>query len=186
MDATNKTVKLKTRHSDGHCSAVLKKSVLFKYVRTDADGISDRHKAFDKACDAFKKEATAALTVVRSGLEDSAERFELMRPFIIKVLLYIGIDPDDRVFGILARVLELKARYAEMDINDVISYIASVKDILRTAVNRAVEKSINYYDSDIMDRISFLTDTQPKSARDAICDLAIYVRIKHLGRIQNA
>ncbi len=160
-------------------NSVIKRSILNIYVDTRIDNaISDRREAFRLASTAFVNEAVSALTVRGRGAEITAERHESVRPFILKILLFVGCNPNKSAFGLIARVIESRVKHPETDIRDVIANLSEMSGTAYNTLNRAVEKSFDIYDNDSMDRVAFLTGTQPLTAKDIINDLAIYVRMQ--------
>lgn len=152
-----------------------KNSVLSRYV-SSGDGYS-----FDGAAKAFQNEALAALVLLPSDSYFSKRRKELLRPFIIKVFLYIGAIPGDGTYGLLARALESFVVRPTEDYNERFDYLAEKAGMTRAALLYRIEKNFNVRDDDAAERISLLTRTKPQTAMDAFFDVINYVRVIFYG-----
>ncbi len=150
-------------------------SPLYSYITAhDGDILSD-------CLDAFEKETSALLRLTPYYETESVPRFEMIRPFILKVLIYLGIKPLGEKFAVIMRLIELLA------VNDDIDFDIAVRECALSCgseetVIRAIESEINMYDGLFVDKLSALTDTSPLSPRDAIFDIALYVRNEYFGK----
>ncbi len=160
--------------------AVLRQSVLFAYVNNrSAYSISDRTCAFEAAAAAFRQEMLSALEIKPySENPESTDRRELLRPFIVKLLLYLGKIPTEFSFMVAARLIEGCVLYPNANIKDLIEQLAGSVGSTFATIKRLAEGSIEWYDCNVAERITYLTGTKPFNALDALCDLAIYVRLK--------
>ena len=163
--------------------AVLRTSILGVYVDTRfGDAIKDRQVAFGCAAEAFRKELMSAMVV--RPIDDGDEvttRYEQVRPFIIKLLLYLGKIPTDSTFTVAARLIEACVLRPSANISDLIKDLAQSVGSSFAAVKRIAERSIDCYDDTVLEKIYYLTGTEPFNAIDAICDLAVYIRMKMFG-----
>lgn len=164
--------------------AVLKNSILFGYVDTrSANAVKDRSTAFELAAETFRNEITSALTVKPVGEETDSARYELIKPFIIKLLLYLGKIPNDSSFVIAARLIEARVVRPDMNIGDAIKELSDSIGSTLPTVKRIAENCFDCYDESVVERISYLTGTRPFTSLEAICDLAIYIRLKMCSEI---
>ncbi len=150
-------------------------TVLSRYVSSDEDY------SFDGAANAFRNEALAALVLLPSDSYFSKRRKELLRPFIIKIFLYIGAIPGDRTYGLLARTLESFVVRPTEDYNKRFDYLAEKAGMTRAALLYRIEKNFDMRDADVAERISFITRTKPQTAMDAFFDVINYVRVIFYG-----
>ncbi len=155
---------------------------VFKYAA--ADGFANMH-AYEssarEALSAFETECVQALSLAPCDNEMLFSRYEMIRPFIIKTLLFVGMLPTDKSFVLLARIIEMLAVRPDADISVLIRNEATQTKIEKSTVIRNIDRALNVYDEFTRDRITYLTKTAPFSARDAIYDLAQYVRTKFYG-----
>ncbi|MCH5162606.1 MAG: hypothetical protein J1G38_03855 [Clostridiales bacterium] len=154
--------------------------MLFGYVDTrSSNAITDRSKAFDLAKEAFRKESLSLLTIKPlDENRDSPARHERLRTFIIKLLLYIGKIPNDSSFVVAARLIEASVLRPAMNIIDLIKELAVSVGSTFPTVKRIAESSFDCYNDSVVNRIAALTGSVPMVALEAICDLAIYIRMK--------
>ncbi|MCH5161372.1 MAG: hypothetical protein J1G04_05005 [Clostridiales bacterium] len=157
--------------SDNKERSVLFNSPLHSCITNhDGDLISD-------CLDVFENEASALLSLAPYDKEEQATRFEMLRPMILKVLLYLGFKPLGEKFAVIMRLIELLT--VDGDFDRAITNCASScgnEDI----VIRAIESEIDMYDAEFVNKLSLLTDTSPLSPRDALFDIAIYIRNERL------
>ncbi len=168
--------------------SVLKDSILFRYIdNTSDEAIIDRNIAFDMAVNAFKNEAIEAF-IIPSFRENEfdgrgAEKYELTRYFILKLLLYIGYDPDEMTFSLIARLIEMRVRRPNISFSEMLTELSQQTGIAYQNLDRDLERSLGYYNDDALDKVTYITGTVPLSARDIICDLAVYVRTKYFDDV---
>lgn len=155
---------------------------VFKYASTVGfSDIQSYESNMRAATEAFEKECVQALSLAPCDNEMLFSRYETVRPYVIKTLLFIGLLPTDRLFVLLARMIELLALRPDADVSALISNEAEATSLEYGSVVRNIDKAVNVYDDFIRDRITYLTRSAPFSARDAIYDLALYVRTKFYG-----
>ncbi len=136
---------------------------------------------YRKASDAFRRECQVLFALsVGDGL---VERREDMRNYIVKILLYIGLLPRDNGFAVVARLIETAAIRADMELESVIDGFAKAHGADRAAVERIVEKNFDPYDAELVDRVTTLIGTQPFTAKDVLCDIAVFVRLRYYDGI---
>ena len=107
--------------------------------------------------------------------------YELIRPFIIKLLLYLGILPKSNKPMLAARLIENLALHGSSDVNAVISAEAERTGIKAETVVRALDKDLNPYDRDLTEKLFLLTGTRPQTTKDMLCDLSVYVGGRYIG-----
>ncbi len=158
--------------------SVLNNSLLYGYVDVlSANAQHDRERAFAMAVDAFRNEVRSALTV--SPIDgETAERYESVAPFIVKLLLYIGKIPTDAKFVLAARLIEARVRDPSVSLTETEQIIAVRTGVSYPTIKRLAEDCFDCYDKGETARISYLTGIVPNSATEAVCDLAVYVRTK--------
>ena len=148
-------------------------SVLSEYVFGDM--------GYQKAAHAFRRECSALFALsVGDGL---VERREDMRNYIVKLLLYLGLLPRDNGFAVAARLIETAAIRADLELESIIDGFASAHGADRAAVERIIEKKFDPYDAELVDRVTTLVGTQPFTAKDVLCDIAVFVRLKYYDGI---
>lgn len=161
-------------NSPNKSNSILKGSVFEEYT---AFGINDN---FDKAKEAFAAEVSELLCLEPIDSDFLYKRSEPMRGSIVKVLLYIGATKADKM-GLLARLVEKVALDDEFKVETHIKETAELCGVTVSSVERLVEKAFNVYDAAVLKKISALTKTSPLTSRDALCDIALYVRTKAYG-----
>lgn len=167
-----------------NCS-VLANSILANYVIHD-------EKNFDSECNssadvkAFVSESVQALSLYPLDADVVEKRFELIRPFIIKILLYLDLGLDVNELAPLARITETLALHPEIDLNSLVDELSELWQTSPNAIFKLIRKAFNVYDPSFTDKISSLTCSQPFTARDVVSDLAVYVRKMHLSGLQYA
>lgn len=161
--------------------SVIKDSILFGYADNLSDSaIADRNVAFACAVNAFTGEATEAFSVSAFGAANAsgaAKKYELTRHRILKLLLYIGYDPDNPAFGLIAGLVEMRVRRPDAAFSEMLTELSQNTGVPYKVLDRELERSFSYYDGSALERMTYVTGTVPMSARDAVCDLAVYVRI---------
>ncbi len=150
--------------------SVLKHSALGKY----ADNSYGKF-WYDDAVDAFESEAVSALSLAPTDSIASKKHKEGIRPFIIKVLLFIGLSSE--YYAIIARLIETLAVRPQVELNDVIAQAAAKMNISVKALMHKIDRCFNVYNLDMFERISYLTRTMPMTPKDALVDLSSYVRV---------
>lgn len=152
---------------------------LQKYLCTDASG--ERRKNYGSAVKAFQAETTEALLLFdnsKSG-EYAATRAESMRGYIIKILLYIGLLPKNSHFTVIARLIESIALRPEYMLENIIDDFAVTHNTTASSVSRIIDKCLNVYNPQFTERVMRITNSNPMTPKDVLCDLAVHVRIKY-------
>ena len=158
--------------------SIFDNSVLAKYVfRGDAESGEGSEDISEEA--AFECEAAQALRLEPMDCDFPDARFELIRPFIIKTLVYLCNDLNTTAIAPVARVIETLALHPEIEVARAISELAEFWGTNADRVSKHIGKVLNVYDPKFIDKFTALTCTNPFTARDAICDLAVYVRTKY-------
>lgn len=114
-----------------------------------------------------------------SGLNDSPMRFERLRHFIVRVLLHIGLSPLGNAMAVIARLIEVMSTHPEIPLDEVIADFAATHFAKKDAVSRIIDKHLSVYNSDVYSRVTALTESSPQTAKDMLCDIAVYVRLKY-------
>ena len=130
--------------------------------------------------DVFESETAVLLTLTPYGESERATKFVTLRPFILKVLIYLGFKPIGEKFAVIMRLVELLV--FDGDFDRAIANCATSCGREETVL-RAIDSEINMYNGKFVDKLSALTDTTPLSPRDALFDMAMYVRNEYLGRM---
>lgn len=162
-------------------ASVLKRSILWDHItpeRSSDARVSDWNSDLKKATEAFRRETIVSLGIVSADNRALTYKYEHLRPFILKTLIFVNFSDDCRTVGLMARIIEILASHTELELNYVIEHIASTACVGYDSVSKLIDRYFNVYDNKIYERISFLTCTSPFTAKDAICDLALYVRTK--------
>lgn len=161
--------------------SVIKGTAMFDYVsnvgRGD-DAVTCSGEIFDNAVCAFQNESAEALCISQNREFSVNRRFESMRPFIIKILLYIDIFNKINRYAVIAYMIESLATHPNTDINRLIEDVTQKIGIGRSAVIHMIERCFDVYDQSVADRITYLTSTKPVTAKDAMCDIALFVRTR--------
>lgn len=130
---------------------------------------------YDDMVDAFEKEAVSALSLAPTDSVTAIKRREDMRPFIIKLMLFVGVSSE--YIPLIALLVETLAIRPRDELNTVLSVIAERMGITVKALTHRLDRCFNIYNLDMYDRIKYLTRTLPQTARDALVDLSAYVRV---------
>lgn len=154
--------------------SVLNGSVLQEHAEC---GVND---GFEKAKAAFAAEASELLCLEPIDSDLLYKRSESMRGIIVKVLLYIGTLKIDKA-ALIASLVERVALDDEFRVEENIKNTAEFYGVKPSTVEGLVEKTFNLYDSAVFKRIEALTKTRPFTSKDALCDIALYVRTKVYG-----
>ena len=150
--------------------SVLRRSTLGKY----ADSSYGRY-WYDDMLDAFEREAVNSLSVAPTDSIPFNKRKERLLPFIIKLLLFIVVSSE--YIALSARLIETLAVKPRVELNSVLSVSAKQMGITERALSHRLDRCFNIYDLEIFERISYLTRTDPKTPKDALVDLSVYVRV---------
>ncbi len=138
---------------------------------------------FVEAVKVFANECREALYVAPIDSDYFFKRYELKRPFIVKVLLYIGVMPNDRSFTVIAKLVDRIVSKPDVPLSDCIKYIAEISGVSIPAMSRIIDKCFNIYDNAVYDRITYITNTKPMTSRDALYDVSMYINAKMLSVI---
>lgn len=150
--------------------SVLKRSVLAKHIDNTYGAYW-----YDDMIDAFEGESVSALSLAPTDSIASKIHREEIRPFILKLLLFVGVSSEYYVLA--ARLIETLAVRPQDELNNVLRNTADRMKLTQKALASRLDRCFNLYDVQMFERISYLTRTTPLTARDAIIDLAGYVRV---------
>ncbi len=159
--------------------SVIKNTALYDILRSGRGNVDAcREIDLHAAADIFVKESVQALGI--SPIDSSAvvERFENVRPFILKTLLFIGVDTVGNKLPLTARLIHRLALHPEVGVSQAMNDLAKRARLNYTTISRIVDEALNVYDGFITKNISFLTKSVPVTSRDALADIALYVRTK--------
>lgn len=112
-------------------------------------------------------------------------RQELVKTYIIKLLLFLGIPPTGNGLAVIARLIEVLTIHPECTPEDVIVDFAKTHLASSDSVTHVIEKYIKIYDNDFYDRVVTLTKSHPMTAKDVLSDLSVYIRVKYMSRASN-
>lgn len=152
---------------------------LQEYLCPDATG--ERRNDHSGAVKAFQAETAEALLLFdnsKSG-EYSPTRAEPMRGYIIKLLLYIGLLPKNSHFAVIARLVESIAIRPEYMLESIIDDFADTHNTTAASVSRIIDKCLSVYNPQFAERVMRVTNSNPMTSKDVLCDLAVHVRIKY-------
>ena len=130
------------------------------------------------ALDVFVKECREALCVAPIESDFCGKRYEAQHPFIVKVLLYLGINPLSKSFLVTAYLIDCIVAEPNLTLSECINKTAELFEIDVTAVSRVIDKHFNIYDAELYRKITYLTHTKPMTAKDALYDISMYVSAK--------
>ncbi len=148
--------------------SVIKPSILNRYVmRGDFDT--------PECVACFNNEVLEALRLYPVGVVTPRRR-ESIRPFILKVLIHIGIAPGHYNYGLIAKIIERLAVHPGTGVSDLIADIASKTGISVMAIAHNIDSNFDINNSMTYERVTSLTKTKPLTARDMLVDIAQYVR----------
>ncbi len=167
------------------CSAfddfsIFANSVLCEHAANKSK-IADYDSDMKSAAGAFVNESAQAFGLEPLDGEGGDKRFELIRPFIIKILLYLDLGLDVNALAPLARIIESTALHPETDLNSLVGELSALWQVSTNVIFKLIRKAFNVYDPSFTDKLSALTCSQPFTARDVVSDLAVYVRAKYLN-----
>ncbi|MDE6293289.1 MAG: hypothetical protein K2L88_01550, partial [Clostridiales bacterium] len=99
----------------------------------------------------------------------------------LKVLLFVGTPPIGNGLAVMARLLQTLTMHPEITLEDAIADFAKTHSTTVDAVARIIEKNFNIYDNYFFDRVVALTHSHPMTAKDVLCDLSVYIRLKFMS-----
>ena len=157
-------------------------SGVFGYLSRDGfSSVGANASAMKSAVEAFESECVQALSLAPVDSEQLFVRYEMLRPFVIKTLIFVGLLPTDKSFVLLARLVETLAVRPDADLSALIKAQAEDAGIEQSTVTRNIDRAFDIRDDFTREKLTYLTKTAPFTARDAIYDLALYVRTKFYG-----
>ena len=145
------------------------------------DDVDANDELYGKAISTFRHECSVVLDfngplyVMHGTL-----RREWVKTYIIKALLFIGTPPTGSGLAVLARLTEVLTLHPEIDLESVIEDFAETHESTVDTVTRIIEKYFNVYDSYFCERVYSLTNSQPLTAKDVLCDISVFVRAKFM------
>lgn len=157
----------------------LGRSVVGNYARNNSSDFGERYK---NAVAAFRRETSVILDF--GGPLDSllgTLRYESVKMYIIKVLLFVGTPPTGNGLAVLARLIEVLTIHPEIPLEEVISDFAKTHAATVDSVTHIIEKYFNIYDNYFFNRVVALTKSHPMTAKDVLCDLSVYIRLKFIN-----
>lgn len=150
-------------------------SVVGKYIFAPLDVASDGEiNSVKSIAAAFKGETSIALDM----FDKSTVRRGSTKLFIIRMLLFVGASPVGNKIAVVARLIEVLSLRPELSLNYIIEDFARTHSTDIATVTRTVEKAFNIYDPDFIERVTYLTGSEPLTAKDVLVDLSVYVRLK--------
>ena len=157
-----------------------------EYVSATCGSPCEYAEIFESAVNAFANEARVAFEISSNKVGDNVKRYASPRAFIIKLMLAIGLLPHDNSFAVIAKLVETLCLNPQIRLNDAIMRFAEAHGSTVDAVTRAIEKSLDAYDEKLIQRVTAFTQSRPMTAKDIICDIAVYVRAKYIdGKMSN-
>ena len=155
---------------------------IFGYLSGDGFSSVERHEsAMRDAVEAFESECVQALSLAPVDSEQLYLRYEMLRPFVVKTLIFVGLLPTDKSFVLLARMVETLAVRPDADLSALIEAEAAESDVEQSTVIRNIDRALDIRDDFTREKLTYLTNTSPFTTRDALYDLALYVRTKFYG-----
>lgn len=163
--------------------SVLSNSSLSKRFAEYNNGCTEKYMdIFAETVNAFERETSVLLDVnADRSCKLNAKRYEPLRLYIIKLLLFVGVTPDGNTLAVLARLIEVLSIYPDTELDTVIcDFARSHYSSVRT-VERMIDKGFCIYDQQFYERITHLTESAPMTSKDVLCDLALFVRLKYIN-----
>lgn len=151
-------------NSDHRCSRLLN-TPLYEFM-------CDAEFEFENAVEVFEKESAQSFAIPEPS---DTSRIEPLRTFIIKLLLSLGVVPHNNAFAVVARLTELLVIHPDIAMDKLISDFAKSHAADKNAVSRMIEKCFDVYDDKFMTKVTALTHSHPNTAKDVLCDLAVYL-----------
>ena len=157
----------------------LGRSVVGNYARNNSPDYVER---YNNSVAAFRREASVILDMC-SSLDSllGTLRYESVKMYIIKVLLFVGTPPTGNGLAVLARLLEVLTMHPEISLEEAIADFANTHAATADSVTRVIEKYFNIYDNYFHARVVALTKSHPMTAKDVLCDLSVYIRLKFMS-----
>ena len=157
----------------------LGKSVVGNYTLNNSSEFGER---FKSSVAAFRREASVILdfgspVVPRIG----TLRYESIKMYIVKVLLFVGTPPTGNGLAVMARLMEVLTMYPEIALEEVIADFAKTHATTVESVTRIIEKYFNIYDNYFFNRVVTLTKSHPMTSKDVLCDLSVYIRLEFIS-----
>ncbi len=147
--------------------------------------MSNQQIDFDETVAVFMSESAKALSfdIDGSGHFGALSR-EQYKTFILKTLLFIGISANGNGLAVLARLIEILTLHPVMSPDGAIEQFAVTHSATFSTVERIVEKYFNVYNDRLIMRVTSLTQSQPMTPKDVLCDLSVFVRMNFLQEIK--
>lgn len=128
---------------------------------------------FEKAVEVFEKESAQSFSIPEPS---DMIRIEPLRTFIIKLLLSFGVIPRSNALAVVARLTELLVIHPDIAMDKLIADFAKSHSTDKNTVSRMIEKCFDVYDDNFMTKVTALTQSHPNTAKDILCDIAVYIR----------
>lgn len=143
--------------------------------------VEQRQNVYYGAVKAFRSETAEALLLFDTSKrgEYSPTRAEPLRGYIIKLLLYIGLLPKNSYFAVIARLIESIASRPEYTLESIIDDFAETHNTTAASVSRVIDKCLSVYNPQFAEKVMRVTNSNPMTSKDVLCDLAVHVRMKH-------
>lgn len=169
---TGKATETTASRSGNYRYSVFNRTPLQSFFDSGVDICKD----FDAMASVFESASGEALGFSFSVAPK--QRFMRRQPLkyvIIKTLLFVGVDTRGKCFPVLARLIEILVVHPDIDLNDVIDDFAQTHHMSVGTVTRMIDNGLNMRDQETYDRVTTLTRSHPFTAKDALCDLAVYI-----------
>ena len=153
-----------------YSESVLFRSPLGKYIDN-----SYGEYWYEDLIDAFECEAVSSLSLSPTDSVIPYKRREALRPFIIKLLLFVGVDSE--YIALVAKLIETLVVRPRDELAKVLTFAASKMGVSEKAISHRLDRCFNVFNLDMYERIKYLTRTEPQTAKDALVDLSAYVRV---------
>lgn len=113
------------------------------------------------------------------GNSRAAKPIEPLKNRILDTLAAIGVSGKDKYIAVSARVIEVVVIRPDMSLEEIIDNFASTHYMTASAVTRIIEKCFDVYDTELYDSLTAVTHTSPQTAKDALFDIAVYLRASY-------
>ena len=132
---------------------------VFGYLPRDGfSSVAKHESAIEESIEAFESECVQALSLSPVDGEHTA-RYEMLRPFVIKTLMFVGLSPTDKIFVLLARLIETLAVRPDSDLSALIARAAAEAGIEQSSVVRNIDKVFDIRYEFTHYKLTYLTKT---------------------------
>lgn len=134
----------------------------------------------EQARQIFERETSQYFRMYSGGfVGNDLYRNEFLRPFILKMLLYIGTPPLGNCIPIIGRLIETMTFDPGLTPNVAMAKFAVVHNCDEQIICAVVDKAFCINNTDLYERIRRLIGSSPLTPKDVLSDLSVYARLRY-------